>query len=141
MRESYVVGYDPQMKTWSVSAVSADYPHDYWVFKVNGRDRDDALGKALDQFKLLHKPSHETALLMEHILKKSDRHGDGVSNFFVMDIPSKLQAAAQFLVEKSLLLKGYESQILIDKQSPFWKSIQSAACNPKVAEQHTVLEL
>jgi hypothetical protein len=136
-----MVGYDPQIKTWSVSAVSADYPDDYWVFKVNGRGRDDALIKALDQFKIIHQPNHETASLMEHIRKKSDKQGDGVSNFFLMDIPPKLQAAAQYMVEKSLLINGYENQILIDKQSPFWKSIQSGVCNQKEVYKDTTFEL
>ncbi len=135
-----MVGYDPQMKTWSVSAVYADYPDDYWVFKVNGRDADDALTKAFEQFRLIQSPNQEAASLIQHIRKKSDRHGDGISHFFVMDIPAKLQDAANLMVEQSLLLKGYESQILIDKRSPLWKSIQGLA-SPKKPAIETVLEL
>lgn len=51
MKETYFVGYDPDMKMWAAQAIEPNFSEASWVFKVTARNDHDALMKGSPSIK------------------------------------------------------------------------------------------
>jgi hypothetical protein len=125
MKESYLVGYDPQMKVWEVGHVFTEHPEDYWVFKTAARDPQTALKQAAAQFQDMCRPSAARIGLYQHICKKTTGLVSHGKSMLVLDIPAHLKPAMDGLVKHQLLIQGEGSQVYIPTQGPLWKYLDS----------------
>lgn len=125
MKESYLVGYDPQMKVWEVGHVFTEHPEDFWVFKTAARDIQSALEHATRQFQDMCRPSALRIALYQHICKQTSGLLSHGKSMLVLDVPPHLKPALDSLVQHQLLIQGEGRQVYIPTQGPLWKYLDS----------------
>lgn len=125
MIESYLVGYDPQMKVWEVGHVFAEHPEDLWVFKTAARNEKAALEQAINLFQDMCRPSVARIALYQHICKKTTGLISHGKSMLVLDVPAHLKPAMDSLVKHQLLIEGEGRQVYIPTQGPLWKYLDS----------------
>lgn len=125
MKETYYVGYDPQLKIWEVCQLIPDFPDTYWVFKTTARHVQDALQKGVAQFeRFTAKPTIERKSLYEHLYKQGQKLPAGYEGLFLVEVPTRLMPEAEKAISDGILMRGYENQVAIEANGTSWKCIE-----------------
>lgn len=124
MRDTYLVGYDPQMKIWEVGKVFTEHPDDYWVFKTTARNEESALAQAVQQFQELCRPSAARISLYRHICKKTLGLMSYGTSMLTLEIPRSMEPTAEALIKQNMLIRGEGRHVLINTQGPLWKYLE-----------------
>lgn len=142
MKETYYVGYDPQLKIWEVCSLVPDFPREYWVFKTTARHIQDALTQGVQQYeRITASPSSERTALYEHLYKQGQKLPPGYEGLFLAAIPTRLEAESEKAIQDGLLLKGYENQVAIDANGTGWKCIEHHVSKTKRKESRLTSDL
>lgn len=125
MRETYYVGFDPQLKLWEVQPIAPSYPDDFLVFRVFARHEKDALNQGLKVYAdMMETPSADMLELFKHIHRQAKGAQRSGVNMVAVDVPIKQLVNAERLVDKGFFMRGYESQLLVDTRHAGWKCLE-----------------
>lgn len=124
MKETYFVGYDPDMKMWAAQAIEPNFSEASWVFKVTARNDHDALMKGLAQYQgLTQKLTGEEMRLASYIQNQINQKSRKPDEVLMVDIPSRLMIGAQAMAARGFFTLAHREDALISLRSAGWKAI------------------
>lgn len=124
MRETYYVGFDPQLKLWDVMSVIPDYPDEFWVFKVAARNESDALNRGFHQYQAMTKaPSEHRLEVFRHLHRQALKRDLAQDGLFCIDVPARMMNEAKAMIEEGFIMRGYEGQVVVDAKGTGWKCL------------------
>ncbi|MBD8089269.1 hypothetical protein IFT48_04680 [Pseudomonas fluorescens] len=134
MKETYFVGYDPEIKLWDAQLLTPDFSNESWVFKVTARNGHDAMIKGLEQYQnLTQKLTGDEMRLAVYIQNQIGQSLRKPDDILMVDIPPRLMPSAEALAGRGFFTLAHREDALISLRSAGWKAI-----NKHVLEQVTL---
>lgn len=132
MKETYHVGFDPEMKLWAAQKITHNFDKKMMVFRVTARNDHDAVSQGMNQFRsMMKEPSSEQVKLMTHInnqVKKLSRQHEDV---MIIEVPAALVETAREMESRGFFKTVYEDEIMLDLNSAGWKCMSEVARKEK----------
>lgn len=124
MKETYSVGFDPELRLWDAQPLIPDFHEDCWVFKVAARSSHEALTLGLGKMRtLIQQPSPDELALMHVIAREVGKRPRKPDDTLMVDIPTRLLGAAQALSDRGFFTLAHREEALVVLRSAGWKSI------------------
>jgi len=134
MKETYFVGYDPEIKLWDAQMLAPDFSEASWIFKVTARNSHDALMKGLAQYQgLTQKLTGDEMRLAVYIQNQIGQSNRKPDDILMVDIPTRLMSSAEAMASRGFFPLAHREDALIALRSAGWKAITK-----HVAEQATL---
>lgn len=131
MKETYFVGYDPEIKMWDAHMLTPEFSEHCWVFKVTARNNHDALVAGLSQYqKLTQKLTADELRLVNHLHREVSQAIRKPDDTLMVDIPTRQLESAKTLEQRGFFTLAHREDALIILRSAGWKAIEK-----HVAEQ------
>lgn len=126
MRDTFYVGFEPELKLWDVARITHTFDQDMWVFRVSARSEHEALLKGLDQYKDLMSPLNpEQAQLFSHIRNQVGKLSRVFHESMIIEIPTSMLAQAKDASDKGFFTFAGNDEVILNLSSVGWKAIQA----------------
>lgn len=126
MKETYHVGYDPDMKLWDAQRVTHNFDPSMTVFKVTARNEHDAVQQGLNLYqKMMAQPSDKELKLIAHIVKQVGKQKRGHDDVMMVEAPISLIDTAREMERKGFFRMAYQDEIIVNMASAGWKCMSA----------------
>ncbi|MBI6882963.1 hypothetical protein [Pseudomonas putida] len=141
MRDTFYVGFDPDLKVWDVARITHSFAQNVWVFRVIARSEDEALSKGLTKYMdFMAPPSDQLQKLFQHIRRQVGRISRTMSESMIIEIPSSLLSEAEAAAGRGYFTMAGTDEVILDTSSVGWKAIEMACpLRPRPIEYPSVL--
>lgn len=134
MKETYFVGFDPEIKLWDAQLLTPNFSEASWIFKVTARNSHDAMLKGLEQYQsLTQKLTGDEMRLATYIQNQINQSTRKPDDILMVDIPTRLMSSAEAMASRGFFTVAHREDALIALRSAGWKAI-----NKHVAEHATL---